>query len=586
MADPAPFKYRAFLSYSHRDKTWGAWLHRTLEAYRIDKDLVGRETLVGPVPKTLQPIFRDREDFSAGHSLTAQTIAALEASQFLIVICSPNAAQSAYVNEEIRCFKALGRADRILPVIIDGEPGSGDPGRECFPSALRFKVGPDGALTDEREEPIAADAREQGDGKELAKQKLIAGLLGVGLDTVVRRAERARKRQMRVRSGIVGVLLILTVASVGGLAWARYELSRNEAFLDATLDRFTSLVNGAVGAAQSYSLPLPVTLRFLEEAEGILQVIARYGQPTPKLKQRQIAMLIAFADNYRDLGRTRMGTASGASTAAGRGTRPRRCCQSGVALGAGAGAPAHGRSAHGKGRRRRRADRVSGYRDIIERLAAADPNNANWQRDLSVAHNKVADVLVAQGNLFEALQSYRATLAIRERLAKVDPDNAVWQRDLTVSYDNVGDVLVAQGNLREALTILPRSLAIRERLAKADPGNAGWQRDLSVSYDKVGDVLAAQGNLTEALKCYRDEPRHRRAAGQGRSRQCRLAARSLGVAMSKIGDVLRGAGRTRRGADELPREPRHQRAAGQGRSRQCRLAARSLGVATTRSATC
>src|ERR1700733_1550823 len=126
--DIAAFKYRAFLSYSHRDTDWAKWLHRALEGYRIDKDLVGRETGPGPVPKTLRPIFRDREDFAAGHSLTEQTLAALEASQFLVVICSPNAAQSQYVNEEIRRFKAMGRAHRVIPVIVDGEPG--DPARD------------------------------------------------------------------------------------------------------------------------------------------------------------------------------------------------------------------------------------------------------------------------------------------------------------------------------------------------------------------------------------------------------------------------------------------------------------------------
>ena len=84
------FKYVAFLSYSHRDVAWGKWFHSALERYAIDKDLVGRETRIGPIPKSLRPIFRDREDFAAGASLTNQTLAALEASQFLIVICSPN----------------------------------------------------------------------------------------------------------------------------------------------------------------------------------------------------------------------------------------------------------------------------------------------------------------------------------------------------------------------------------------------------------------------------------------------------------------------------------------------------------------
>ncbi len=95
--------------------------------------------------------------------------------------------------------------------------------------------------------------------------------------------------------------------------------------------------------------------------------------------------------------------------------------------------------------------------------------------------------------------AYRDGLAIRERLAAADPTNAEWQRDLSVSYNKIGDVLVAQGNLDEALARYRDGLAIRERLAAADPGNTEWQRDLSVSFNKIGDVLRAQGKLDEAL---------------------------------------------------------------------------------------
>jgi hypothetical protein len=65
-----------------------------------------------------------------------------------------------------------------------------------------------------------------------------------------------------------------------------------------------------------------------------------------------------------------------------------------------------------------------------------------------------------------------------------------WQRDLSVSYDRVGDVLVAQGNLPEALKSFRDGLAIAERLAQADRGNAGWQFDFVVSHWK----LAANGD--------------------------------------------------------------------------------------------
>ena len=98
MTDRIAHKYRAFISYSHADARWAKWLRRALEGFVIDKDLAGRETGLGPVPKSLRPIFRDREDFTAGHTLGEQTLAALDQSHALIVLCSPKSAQSRYVN--------------------------------------------------------------------------------------------------------------------------------------------------------------------------------------------------------------------------------------------------------------------------------------------------------------------------------------------------------------------------------------------------------------------------------------------------------------------------------------------------------
>ena len=66
MGETVAFTYRAFISYSHADTSWAKWLHRGLESFRIDKDLAGRETETGPVPASLRPVFRDRDDFTAG----------------------------------------------------------------------------------------------------------------------------------------------------------------------------------------------------------------------------------------------------------------------------------------------------------------------------------------------------------------------------------------------------------------------------------------------------------------------------------------------------------------------------------------
>jgi len=112
-------------------------------------------------------------------------------------------------------------------------------------------------------------------------------------------------------------------------------------------------------------------------------------------------------------------------------------------------------------------------------------------------------VLVAQGNLPEALKSYRDGLAIRDRLAKADAGNAGWQRDLSVVHNKIGDRAGCAGQSAGGAEELPRR-SRHQDAAKADAGHAGWQRDLSVSYNKISDVLVAQGNLPEALKSFRD----------------------------------------------------------------------------------
>src|SRR4051794_17504115 len=116
MAGPVEIKYRAFISYSHTDVDLAKWLHSRLEGFRIDKDLVGRATTMGAVPDTLRPIFRDRDEFTPGHTLSEQTRMAIDASAAMIVLCSRAAAKSHYVNEEVRLFKSEHPARPIIPV--------------------------------------------------------------------------------------------------------------------------------------------------------------------------------------------------------------------------------------------------------------------------------------------------------------------------------------------------------------------------------------------------------------------------------------------------------------------------------------
>ena len=117
------FKYWAFISYSHKDEKWARWLHKKLETYNGHKKLVGDINLYDqPIPKRVFPVFRDREELPGAPDLAIQLNESLKQSRFLIVICSPHAAQSEYVNEEIRYFKSLKRGKYVLALIVDGEP--------------------------------------------------------------------------------------------------------------------------------------------------------------------------------------------------------------------------------------------------------------------------------------------------------------------------------------------------------------------------------------------------------------------------------------------------------------------------------
>jgi hypothetical protein len=119
---PKDFKYWAFITYSHKDEKWAAWLHRSLEHYYVPRSFVGTATRVGIVPNRLYPIFRDRDELPSSSSLSHEIQEALVQSRNLLIVCSPHAVVSNWVKEEILTYKRLGRSSRVFCLIVDGEP--------------------------------------------------------------------------------------------------------------------------------------------------------------------------------------------------------------------------------------------------------------------------------------------------------------------------------------------------------------------------------------------------------------------------------------------------------------------------------
>lgn len=171
-------EYYAFISYKSEDAEWAIWLQHELEHYHLPASYNGR----ADIPQELRPVFRDTDELSAGN-LPGQIQQALENSQNLIVVCSPQAATAPWVNLEVETFISLGRTDRIFPFIVEENSP-----KEFFPPAL--------LALPKNEERLGGNASKQ--GRDIAFVKVVAGMLGLSFDSLWNRYEKEKAEQERI----------------------------------------------------------------------------------------------------------------------------------------------------------------------------------------------------------------------------------------------------------------------------------------------------------------------------------------------------------------------------------------------------
>lgn len=187
-------RYDAFISYRHGelDGLVAEKLHRMLETYRIPNAIAKK---VGK--NKLSRVFRDREELPTSSNLSDSINDALENSSFLLLICSRRTCGSQWVMREVERFGELHGKDRIVTLLIDGEPD------ESFPPGLREReVGGETIFV----EPLAADIRAEtwaGSLKLLKEEKLrlLAPILGCAFDDLRRRHRRRRIQRITFAVG-------------------------------------------------------------------------------------------------------------------------------------------------------------------------------------------------------------------------------------------------------------------------------------------------------------------------------------------------------------------------------------------------
>ena len=125
------YKHKAFISYAHEDLKWAEWLHDQLMFYKFPRSI---RQIYQWLPESIGSIFRDKTHLSSG-DLSKEIFEALHDSEYLIVICSPAAVASPWVDKEIEEFKKTHDVNNIIPFIVNGVPNSTD--NECYPENLR-----------------------------------------------------------------------------------------------------------------------------------------------------------------------------------------------------------------------------------------------------------------------------------------------------------------------------------------------------------------------------------------------------------------------------------------------------------------
>lgn len=493
--DSGDYKYWGFISYSHQDRRWGEWLQRALERYRVPASLRGASGEHGPVPPRLFPMFRDRDELPTAGGLDTALAQALEQSRCFVLVCSPAAAASRWVNEEVLRFKKLGREARILCLIVDGEPNAtalGHPERECFPPALRFRLGADGQLSDVPAEPLAADLRASGDGRDHARLKIIAGLLGVGFDSLRRRDLQARNRRLAVVAGVATGVAALTIVLAVQAMVARRAAERSR-------QQGEDLIGFMLGDLRGKLEPL-----------GKLEILDAVGDHAmayfDQLDNRNLseAALTARAKALRQIGdvRVNQGRAADAVEAfdaaltLNRRLADRHPQNSDLLFELGQSEYWVGYAAWRANQLDRAEEHWLAYQQVSRQLVARDAANAKWQLELAYTSNNLGSLAFARNQFDAALGHFRQAAEVAGRIA---PQTAETQNTVANALSWQGSALQSLARLPEAIEALDRQAALFRDLSAGHPDDMPQQFKLTRSLAALGFALISRGDSARAL---------------------------------------------------------------------------------------
>ena len=477
-------RYRAFLSYSHRDKATAEWLHCKLETYRLPKGFGDPEDRSG-----FKPIFKDRDELPASTDLGDAIETALAASDAMIVLCSPSAAISPWIAKEIDLFKRHHGDRAIFLAVIEGEPPYNIPP----PLLVHYE---DGQPTEELAEPVAADLRPEADGRKLGLRKLVAGLAQVELDALINREAQRRHRHLAVVSAFS------LLGMVGAIALALFAIQQRDA---ARAERAEA--NGLIEYMLTDLRKELEPMGRLDLLEGVGERAMDYysGQNLDSLTPEELGrraraiQLVAEMNNLRGdndkaLPAFRQAARTTGELLARDPRNPQKMFNHGQSLyWVGYIAWQRGQMAEAK-----RA--LGEYADISHRLAARDRDNLDWQMEEAYALSNLGTLASDEGRFPEALALFEQSVAITERVVRAEHRPPSRLVELGEGLSWVASTQQQLGDLDSSAKTRRGELALYAEVLKAEPGNADAKRAAMFAQARTGWLLSVTGKTGDARR--------------------------------------------------------------------------------------
>jgi tetratricopeptide (TPR) repeat protein len=480
------YKYKAYISYSHCDERWASWLHRALESYRLPRKLVGTKAGAGEVPSRIKPVFRDRDDLSSSTDLGGTVKQALSDSENMIVICSPDAAASHWVNEEIRGFAKLGREKQIFCIIVDGEPGGIGTVSTCFPAALA-EIG--------LQEPLAADVRKWADGKHLSKLKLVAGMLGLSLDQLRRRDLQKRQRVWALAAVVsIAVAAVLVTAVTARIA-AQQRRDSGELLVGYKLNELRTMLNvtddpGDLSRLRQWNQQeLAFLIANAGEEEGALTISAMNLRDEGIRLWRDGALGLAmdkFQKSWALLAETYRRDNSDHMAFFELGQAEFWIGQVYTDLGSLEAAE----------------DTFISYAEITRQLILLQPENAEWVLEMAYALTNLGALEQDRDadNPERALQLIQSALEYNQIALVLDPQNELYKSELGQSHAFLADAQLGVCDLEGAFQSRQQNVSLEQDILAADGENIRKMKNLAFAFSGLTGVQEQMGHVGDAIE--------------------------------------------------------------------------------------